>query len=161
MGRFSILEKIPNHKTGAILMLIDIKPKLDEPAVQELIGLSIFPEPEGVDQVIESYKKDPDQEIMGYYLDKTLIGVAGYRINDNNTLELKHIAVDPEEQGLGYGRGIILEILDLKSPQAIVAVTDEDAINFYRSIGFTIESLGEKFPGVERFKCTYEVEESE
>lgn len=142
-------------------MLIDIKPKLDEPAVKELIELSIFPEPERVDQVIESYKNEPAREIMGYYLDNALIGLAGFWINDNNTLELKHIAVDPEEQGLGYGRGIILEILDLKSPQAIVAETDEDAINFYRSIGFTIESLGEKFPGVERFKCIYEVEEKE
>lgn len=142
-------------------MLIDIKPKLEDPSIHELISLAIFPEPERVDRAIESYKNDPEQEIMGYFLEEELIGIVGYQINDNNTLELKHIAVVPEEQGHGYGRGIILEILHQKSPRAIVAETDEDTINFYRSIGFTIESLGEKYPGVERFKCTYEAEEYE
>lgn len=34
------------------------------------------------------------------------------------------------------------------------AETDKNAVNFYRKIGFNITSLGEKYPGVERFKCT-------
>ena len=25
---------------------------------------------------------------------------------------------------------------------------------FYRCLGFTVESLGERYPGVERFRCT-------
>ena len=29
-----------------------------------------------------------------------------------------------------------------------------DAVEFYRKLGFSIESLGEKYPGVERFRCT-------
>jgi hypothetical protein len=28
-----------------------------------------------------------------------------------------------------------------------------NAVNFYRNIGFEITSLGEKYPGVERFQC--------
>ncbi|WP_373232213.1 GNAT family N-acetyltransferase [Cohnella sp.] len=142
-------------------MLIDIKSKLEDPSIHELIELAIFPEPGRVEKVIESYKNDSTQEIMGYYSEEELIGLIGYRMHGNNTLELMHIAVVPEEQGHGYGRGIILEILHQKSPSKIIVETDEDAINFYRNIGFTIESLGEKYPGVERFKCTYEVEEYE
>jgi ribosomal protein S18 acetylase RimI-like enzyme len=33
------------------------------------------------------------------------------------------------------------------------AETDSEALAFYRRIGFRVESLGEKYPGVERFRC--------
>lgn len=34
--------------------------------------------------------------------------------------------------------------------EGITAETDHDAIAFYRRYGFEIQSLGEKYPGVER-----------
>ena len=36
------------------------------------------------------------------------------------------------------------------------AETDIEAVDFYKKIGFQTVSLGEKYPGVERFKCTLE-----
>ncbi len=33
----------------------------------------------------------------------------------------------------------------------IVAETDRSALGFYVALGFTMTSLGEKYPGVERF----------
>lgn len=39
----------------------------------------------------------------------------------------------------------------------IRAETDKDAVGFYKKNGFTITSLGEKYPGVERFDCTLSV----
>lgn len=38
---------------------------------------------------------------------------------------------------------------------SIVAETDDEAVDFYRRYGFFITSLGEKYPGVERFLCQY------
>ena len=35
----------------------------------------------------------------------------------------------------------------------ITAETDRDAVEFYWSSGFKVTSLGEKYPGVERFLC--------
>ncbi|KIL34895.1 GNAT family acetyltransferase [Cohnella kolymensis] len=134
---------------------MDIKDKLDDNPIRQLIGLIVYDDPERTEEAMKEYKDRPDLEIMGYYADKNLIGLVGFRIDSENVLELRHIAVLPEEQGLGYGRGMILEMLHLKNPQAIVAETDEETVDFYRSIGFTIESLGEQYPGVERFKCTY------
>jgi ribosomal protein S18 acetylase RimI-like enzyme len=139
-------------------MLIDIKPKIDDSNIQELIGLAVFPDPERINEAIDAYRNDQGLEIMGYKWVEQIIGIVGYRLNDNGILELRHIAVTPEEQGKGFGRGIILELLHLKDPKVITAETDEETVDFYRSIGFTIESLGEKYPGVERFKCTYETE---
>lgn len=37
----------------------------------------------------------------------------------------------------------------------IYTETDNDAVDFYRKYGFEITSLGEKYPGVERFLCEF------
>ncbi|MGG4554653.1 hypothetical protein ABEX11_20625 [Paenibacillus humicus] len=36
----------------------------------------------------------------------------------------------------------------------VEAETDKDAVDFYRRLGFNITSLGQKYPGVERFQCS-------
>lgn len=134
--------------------MMDLKSKLDEPAVVELIGLAVFPEPEHVERAVQMYKKDEHLELLGYEEEGTIIGVIGFH-DDHGEIELKHIAVIPEERGKGYGRGMLMELIKLKDPKVIIAETDEDAVDFYRGSGFTVESLGEKYPGTERFKCTY------
>jgi GNAT superfamily N-acetyltransferase len=139
-------------------MLLDIKSKLDDTTIVELIESATYQDPEHVNATISEYNDNPELDILGYYLEEQVIGIIGYRMNDNRILELRHIAVTPEERLHGFGRGMILEVLTLEKPIAIIVNTDEFSINFYRSIGFTIESLGEKYPGVERFKCTYAAE---
>jgi ribosomal protein S18 acetylase RimI-like enzyme len=136
-------------------MLVNIKSKLDNEEIAELIDLATFSDSEQAKQLLEVYVKDPKLELMGYSSEGQFIGIIGSRMNDNGILEITHIAVHPEERGKGYGRGMILELSTSKSPKVIVAETDEFAVEFYRSIGFSIESLGEKYPGVERFQCIY------
>ena len=41
----------------------------------------------------------------------------------------------------------------LADAQWIEAETDADAVGFYEQVGFTVTSLGESYPGVERFRC--------
>jgi len=36
------------------------------------------------------------------------------------------------------------------------AETDAEAVKFYKKMGFQIQSLGEKYPGIERFHCYLE-----
>lgn len=143
--------------------MMDLKTKLDEPAVVELIGFAVFPEPEHIVRAVQTYKQDERLELIGYEEEGEIIGIIGYGMDDSGCIELKHIAVIPEERGKGYGRGMLMELIKLKDPKMIVAETDEDAVGFYRGAGFTVESLGEKYPGVERFKCTYvtDIEEAE
>lgn len=35
-------------------------------------------------------------------------------------------------------------------------IINNELVDFYRRIGFKIHSLGEKYPGLERFMCIYE-----
>ncbi|WP_338131242.1 GNAT family N-acetyltransferase [Cohnella rhizosphaerae] len=86
-----------------------------------------------------------------------IIGVIGYETDANRVATIRHIAVHPDERGKGYGRGMVLHLLTAADPERIEAETDEEGVNFYRSIGFTVQSLGEKYPGIERFRCAYAV----
>jgi ribosomal protein S18 acetylase RimI-like enzyme len=44
-------------------------------------------------------------------------------------------------------------IIEKHSLSYVCTETDKDAVGFYRNYGFEITSLGEKYPGVERFLC--------
>ncbi|WP_337993591.1 GNAT family N-acetyltransferase [Lysinibacillus sp. CNPSo 3705] len=66
---------------------------------------------------------------------------------------MKHIAVLADQRGKGIGSKMI-HFIASKYP-SIVAETDYEAVDFYRCYGFFITSLGEKYPGVERFLCQY------
>lgn len=51
---------------------------------------------------------------------------------------------------------MISELLHNGGLRKIQAETDQEAVGFYRKAGFVITSLGEKYPGVERFSCFFE-----
>ncbi len=68
--------------------------------------------------------------------------------------EITHLAVTPEYQRQGIGRAMVHELAHLEALREVWAETDQAAVGFYHSLGFDIASLGEKYPGVERFRCT-------
>ncbi|MEW9700523.1 GNAT family N-acetyltransferase [Paenibacillus sp. SI8] len=140
-------------------MLINVKSRLQESQIQELLSYSIFPDPEALESIIQQYDADADMWLFAYESEDVMVGIIGFRLNEAQEMTLTHLAVEPESRGVGFGRGMILEIIEEMSPARIVAETDEEAVDFYRSIGFVINSLGEKYPGVERFLCTYEIDE--
>jgi ribosomal protein S18 acetylase RimI-like enzyme len=65
------------------------------------------------------------------------------------------MAVDAGERNRGVGKELVLAAMASVPCILFVAETDPDAVGFYERCGFTIISLGEKYPGVERFACTY------
>ena len=142
-------------------MLVEVKDRLDDPSIREIVGVSVYPDPDKLEKTIEAYKSDSELELYGYEAEGECIGIIGLRMNEGGEMKIEHLAVSPDYRGLGYGRGLILEAIDKKSPTVLVAETDEDAVDFYRNIGFEIESLGELYPGVERFKCVYVVQANE
>jgi ribosomal protein S18 acetylase RimI-like enzyme len=139
-------------------MLIPIKHRISEISIQDLLSYSIFPDPDDIDQEILRYQTDPALELYGHEEDNEILGIVGFYHHSNHTLELKHIAVDPEHRRKGYGRGLILELIEVKQPAIIEVETDEETVDFYRNCGFSILSLGELYPGIENFKCIYNVE---
>ena len=76
----------------------------------------------------------------------------GYTVSGTE-VTIRHIATASASRRTGIGTRL-LAALQQSAPGGlpIVAETDSEAIGFYRTNGFTIRSLGETYPGVERFQ---------
>lgn len=140
-------------------MLTNIVPRLDEEEIQELLSWSVFPDPERLQKAIDLYRSGAGQRLLGYLSEDAIIGLIGFHREGDDTIVIDHISVTPEERSKGYGRGMILELLALENPAVLIVETDEEAVDFYRSSRFTVISMGEKYPGTERFRCTYRAED--
>ncbi len=92
--------------------------------------------------------------LFGYETNTTVVGVIGAETGTSTEVIIRSVAVDPLHRARGIGRRMVRAVA-LRFPEAtLVAETDEDAVRFYERCGFAIESLGEKYPGAERFRCT-------
>ncbi|UDH01515.1 GNAT family N-acetyltransferase [Rhodococcus opacus] len=78
------------------------------------------------------------------------VGVIGYSAAPDRTT-LLHLATDPACRQHGIGTALIHWVHARHPDIPLTAETDADAVRFYENTGFTSTSLGEKYPGVERF----------
>ncbi|MGN7470832.1 GNAT family N-acetyltransferase [Brevibacillus sp. SAFN-007a] len=112
------------------------------------------PTREKLNVLMRLYKSDPNRILYACVDDDGVFAIIGLKINPaEKTAVILHIAVTKERRGQGIGHQLIDEVLALHGFTAIQAETDQEAVAFYQSCGFTVESLGEVYPGVERFLC--------
>lgn len=129
----------------------EIKSTSIQPNVREL--LSFATSEKNVEKEYELYMQSPVRELYGYDLESEVAGCIGIEFLSPKHCEIKHIAVSPNHRRIGIGSKMINIILEKYSLSFMFAETDKDAVNFYKNYGFKITSLGEKYPGVERFQC--------
>ncbi|WP_019638142.1 GNAT family N-acetyltransferase [Paenibacillus fonticola] len=139
-------------------MLVDVKAKIADEEIQELLNYALW-DGEDNDSVIDLYIADETYKLYAFQEEEQFVGLIGYRSVDRQVIELLHLVVHPEARGMGYGRGMILDALVLEQPSAIVAETDEDGADFFRSIGFQVTGFIKFEGGPEYFRCIYESEE--
>lgn len=133
-------------------MIIEISSEILHPSVREL--LSYATSANKVDKAYGEYIQSPNQRLFGFVKEESLAGCIGVEISFNNC-EIKHIAVSFDERSNGIGSKMIKFLCENFVVTTITAETDKDAVEFYRKLGFKTTSLGEKYPGVERFLCEY------
>lgn len=93
--------------------------------------------------------------LAGVFVDGSVVGVVGYRVVSGGRpcrIELLHIATHQRWERRGVGAAMVEWVRAEHSGDLIVAETDADAVAFYRALGFEVASLGELYPGVERFR---------
>lgn len=78
------------------------------------------------------------------------VGVVGYSAEPDLTI-LVHLATHPDHRQQGIGTALIHWVHTRHPSIPLVAETDSAAMRFYVKTGFASTSLGEKYPGVERF----------
>lgn len=121
---------------------------------KEILGAALYhPTPEKIDALLNSVYAESVTRLFGLVMGKIVAAVVGIRLDSQSVAEILHIAVDEGCRGMGYGRRMIELVVQEEALTGLCAETDRDAVGFYERCGFAIESLGEKYPGVERFLC--------
>lgn len=142
-------------------MFKSIKSKLGEPSIQELLEYAAVDDA-SVENVTEMYRSREDYRLYGYEAEGQIAGLIGYRLKEQaGELEILHLAVHPANRYKGYGRALVLLSLTQEEPTTVVAVTDEEGADFFRSIGFEITGFRAANSTVEQFRCLYQVDEPE
>lgn len=104
---------------------------------------------------VEEYYSITENELYSVSNNERIVGLVGL-ISTEQEVVIKHIAIQSHIQNKGLGTEIINKIHQLFPKQKLVAETDNDAVGFYTKLGFKIISLGEKYPGIIRYKCIKE-----
>ena len=134
--------------------LIDLVPRLDTEEFRDVFLFIVFrPTTEKVQRLIEGYRSDPHLKILGVERAERLVALIGLDLNTPHEGVIRHIVVNPDHRHIGLGRAMIAAACDQFGLQVLTAETDRDADGFYRRCGFEVQSLGELYPGTERFCC--------
>ncbi|MGG0419632.1 GNAT family N-acetyltransferase [Priestia aryabhattai] len=119
--------------------------------------LSYATSEEKVDQEYKKYTYLSNRKLYSTEINGEIVSCIGVEFRNSKEGVIKHIAVLPKERGSGIGSSMIRFICKEYNLNFISAETDKDAVMFYTNYGFRVTSLGEKYPGVERFLCEFEV----
>ena len=124
--------------------------------VASLLGPAVGGGQPRLQRAIQRYRDDPATALLAAVVDDEIVGVIGYAAGDSEVTVL-HIATAPHARGAGVGTHLLAAVRRaFPAGVPIVAETDEDALGFYTANDFTATSLGEKYPGVERFRVHLE-----
>lgn len=124
---------------------------VDDAVTAELLFTAIGGDRSRLTAVCEDYRHNRSTELLAALVDDDLAGVAGYTAHSGR-ITLRHIATAEPHRRTGIGRRLIAEIRSRSPRLDLVAETGAASLDFYLATGFTATSLGEKYPGVERFQ---------
>jgi GNAT superfamily N-acetyltransferase len=148
---------------------VDLQGRLDEPSVRKVLEVLACRGVDGeVDRIADRYRNGHTR-LLGLVVEEswerqdvvpgTPIACIGLGLKSRAEAKITSLAVLPDWRRQGIARSLVFgayEQLALGMLEA-EAEADSDALEFYRAIGFAVESLGEQTPSVERFRCRLEV----
>lgn len=138
------------HEEATLRPLADYP---DTEAIRRLLAMCVWPTEASLERAWSRYRREPDCWLFGRICASELVGLIGIREERPREYELLHLAVRPGDRGRGIASGMIAEWMRSRQALQLTAETDADAVRFYKKAGFIVYSLGETYPGVERFRC--------
>ena len=131
-----------------------MSPVQDDDTARHLLTMSTgFPTPAKVEQGFTRYRDEPGWSLLAHAVDGQVTGVIGLQHMAPGEAVIQAIAVLPSHRGQGIGRQMVRQVWARFGLRRLTAETDKDSVEFHRPCGFAITSLGEKYPGIERFAC--------
>ena len=75
--------------------------------------------------------------------------------SSRDQLVLEYIAIERRMRSAGYGRSLIQHIREQRPAKELFAETDDDAVEFYRRLGFSISNAptDQRWPERQRYSC--------
>ncbi|WP_280397698.1 GNAT family N-acetyltransferase [Nocardia carnea] len=119
--------------------------------VAELLFTAIGGDRSRLTAATRHYRTDTATALITASIGETLVGVAGYETRADHIV-LRHLATAASRRRRGIARRLLAELRARHPGLAVIAETADTALGFYLATGFTATSLGEKYPGVERFR---------
>jgi ribosomal protein S18 acetylase RimI-like enzyme len=127
---------------------------LTTPTFRALLWLACEVEADEIDRIIRT--ELPELRVLGWHQKGELAGFAAYH-DAPERATLEYIAVAESAQGQGVGRSLIAHVAESASSTSIVAETDDDAVEFYRRLGFDVQPLlttDPRWPQRRRYRCS-------
>ncbi len=134
----------------------DFSRELENPRLRAVLAPAVYhPTADRLAQICERYRAEPGWRMLGCRSGEEIVGCLGLALGDAGQATIRHIAVAPGRRGHGIGIAMIRHAVATFALTHLSAETGHEAMDFYRACGFAIQSLGELYPGTERFLCTY------
>ena len=136
-------------------LIVDIKDTFNSPEILEVLSESVFnPTMDRLKDRAEKYMTNPLTHIYSLNIEGKNIGIIVLEARNSKYIEILDFAVRHDMQRNGVGRKLIDFCTKTFMVDSIIAETDDDAIGFYKKVGFKVHSLGDKHgSGINRFYC--------
>lgn len=148
-----------------MIEVVDIRGRLDCDDVREVIHTSYsiehpVSEREGeTNRILAGYRRRTEERLLAAQSNGELVGFIGLRWRLPFEATIRQIGVLPGFRNKGVARRLVLFVIENFNLRSLEAETHQGAVKFYEKTGFTVVSLGEKYPGTERFFCRWQMAE--
>ncbi|MFT4200906.1 GNAT family N-acetyltransferase [Gordonia sp. (in: high G+C Gram-positive bacteria)] len=125
---------------------------LDSEAFRRLLFLASDYDDARLHEVIED--ELPTMAVIGTRDGQRVTGFAAY-LPDEATVVLEYIATAEDLRGSGLGRTLVRAVQERHPGASVLAETDDDAVDFYRALGFVVRDgdPDPRWPGRRRYEC--------
>lgn len=127
--------------------------QIEKDPILNVLQYAVGPSETSLKKAVLFYERN--KGTLHKYEEKACIGI---EITGANKARICHIAVVPQYRHKGMAVQMIKEVVRMHQLMYLEAETDDEAVEFYKKIGFQVKSLGEKYPGVERFCCYFKMQ---
>lgn len=134
--------------------ICNVKPDLLKKHIYSLLAPSVyFATDQKLQTRAQEYYNSPNTYVYTFLLDGEYAGIVVFSVK-GSIATINDIAVKFEYTQKGIGRKLVMYILSAFTVDTIIAETDDDAVGFYKKIGFEISNVDTKFD-INRYICTF------
>lgn len=139
------------------MIMTEVKEKLCDKSLLALLSHCQYqPTADKLSALADTYQKDDGIFVFACMEREVPCGIIALKHLADASYEILAIATDPSCRHKGMGSKLIAYAAETRHCIKLYAETDGDAVGFYQKYGFTIQSLGEKYPGIIRYLCILE-----